>query len=1047
MTMAKKWPNATCWSPKDALAMVTIEAGTPDQASDINRGDHVFLAGHQAPAMRYLEEHDFRETGGATGGSQCSQEQVLAKLEDRSRSMLFITGAPGTGKSHLVRWLHIHATAGAAAGEHSNDVFAHVPRSMTNLADVLQVILEHAEASDREDIRKKIAEATGDMKSDQALRERLLMTLSTRLSELREEIEAQGAGHQFGKNSYLDALRLLPDFLAAGATRGLYRKDGGPAERIVRVRLQQRTEGDDVADVQLRFTREDLLAGGQLAGLDDDLFGKHDLDCRARLLGESDFMDRALELMDYCVDGAVRELVGLDATQLQSAMGRLLASLAERGQRLVLFFEDWGLIAGFQNQLAEAFAAATAQGSVLAVIAITAQRLGQFQGNILQRGWIYSLDRTADEERRAAVDDLLARNMNAIRLGPKRLLAMFDGRSDGTWLTNACEECPLDAKASCHAAFGAIDVVGVGKVGLFPMTEESISAALRKKFGDEQDPIPRIVLSGVLRVVLDHATSDELSAGNFPTARFADEFAPDEFRLEQTERNLVERALKDANASQQLERWTAFLETYRDRDSLGSHSGDAAQALGLVPIPDIPPTMGSNAPESAKSGRAKDVTTKDAPEAPVLKPSARMDGALAFKQERQIASEDDLRKVVAAAIRSAMRTDGRLNDDAWGDGPDGFDSNDVGLRSPSRSGRAFEAVLEPKTHGDALRSLVHLSDGGAWGQLELARDRRLNAEQNVDGWARAGEQYLLGDRYRSEVAALLRLLLIMGMASGGSARVDVKNAMNVALESPMRSQPGAIPSDNLRDTRIRGLAQDMLIRRVAFSQGRGAPVALDVASVWKILEEVLADLRLPTEKELPATTPELILDAIGEMASDLEKRTNGLVKHLEAWWSVNGEDAVHLERIEDLIEIEERLGAQLHTHPAGQAQAVKSALLSNRKQRVEVEALVEQAKASGTLFLIAKIPRHIDALQKQALAERLSLSVEFEQVRPLMGALQSYLIGVRTLVDAVTAKQAPGSASTELSAPRAPKPPIDRAQELARWAAQHGKKKGVRGGK
>lgn len=1040
--MAKKWPNATCWSSKDALAMVTIEAGTPDQASDINRGDHVFLAGHQAPAMRHLEEHDFRETGGATGGSQSSQEQVLAKLEDRSRSMLFITGAPGTGKSHLVRWLHIHATAEAAAGEHPNDVFAHVPRSMTNLADVLQVILEHAEASDREDIRKKIADATGEMKSDRALRERLLMTLSTRLSELREEIEAQGESHQFGKRAYHEVLRLLPDFLAAGATRSIYRKDDGPADRIVRVRLQQRTEGDDVADVQLRFTREDLLAGGQLAALDDGLLGKHDLDCRARLLGESDFMDRALELLDYCVDGAVRELVGLDATQLQSAMGRLLASLAERGQRLVLFFEDWGLIAGFQNQLAEAFAAATAQGSVLAVIAITSQRLGQFQGNILQRGWVYSLDRTADEDRRAAVDDLLARNLNAIRLGPKRLRAMFDGRSDGTWLTNACDECPLDAKASCHEAFGAIDVPGVGQVGLFPMTEESISAALRKKFGEGQDPIPRIVLSGVLRVVLDHATSDELVAGTFPTARFADEFAPDEFRLEQTERNLVERALKDAKAPQQVERWTSFLETYRDRVMLGSYSSDAAQALGLTPISDIPPMKGDDAPEQPKAGRGK-----GAPEAPVLKPSARMDGALAFKEGRQIASEDDLRKVVAGAVRSAMLTDGHLNDEAWSDAPDGFDSNDVGLGSPSRSGRTFEVVLEPKEHGNALQSLVHLSDGGAWGQLELSRDRRLNTEQTVDAWARTVEQHLLGDHYQSEVAALLRLLLITGMASGGSTRVDVKNAMGVALEPPVRSQPGAIPPDSLRDTRVRALAQDMLIRRVAFSQGRGAPVALDVATVLPILTEVLSDLRLPTVKELPATTPELVLDALGEMTSDLEKRTSGLVKHLEAWWSVNGDDAAHLERIEDLIEIEERLGAQLQVHPAGQAQAVKSALLSNRKLRVEVEALVERARSAGMLSLVADIPRHIAALQKHTLAERLALSVELEEVRPLMGALQNYFIGVRTIVDAVTARQAPGSTATEGSALRVPEPPIERAKELARWAAQHGKKEGVRRGK
>jgi hypothetical protein len=1023
--------------------MVTIEAGTPDQASDINRGDHVFLASHQAPAMQYLEEDDFQ---GDRAGSRSSQEEVLAKLADRSRSMLFITGAPGTGKSHLVRWLHIHATADPEAGKRQKDLFAHVPRSMTNLADVLQVILEHADPADRDDIRKKIAKATGDMKSDQALRERLLMTLATRLSELREEIEAPNSDHQFGKRAYHEVLRLLPDFLASGAARALYRKDGGPADRIVRVRLQERTEGEDVADVQLRVTREDLLAGGKLAELEDGLFGMHDANCRARLLGESDFMDRALELVNYCVDGAVRELVGLDATQLQVAMGRLLTSLAERGQRLVLFFEDWGLIAGFQNQLAEAFAAATAQGSVLAVIAITKQRLGQFQGNILQRGWIYSLDRTPDEQRREAVDDLLARNMNAIRLGPKRLRAMFDGRSDGTWLTNACDECPLDAKAACHSAFGSVDVEGIGPVGLFPMTTESIAAALHRKFADDHDLIPRIVLSGILRVVLEPKTVDELKAGTFPTPRFADEFAPSDYRLEQVELNLVERAL-EGKAPQQLERWTAFLETYRATRRLQSHSAAAAEALGLLPIPDIKSDDGlrQETEKEQKKGARDKGQVRDDPIQPTLSRTATMDGALAFKQERQIASEDRLRNVVASAVRSAMRTDGHLNDEAWGNAPDGLDGNDIGLGSSSRSHRSFELVLEAKTHGDALLSLVHISEGGTWGQLDLSRDRRLNAEQAVDAWARDVERELLGERFRTDVAALLRLLLIMGIASDGVARVDVTNAMNVALEPSARSQTIGIPPDSLRDASVRTLGREMLLRRIAFSQGRGAPVALDVVTLSPILTEVLADLRLPTEDELPSTTPDEVVSALRAMEGDLEKRTTGLVKHLEAWWTVNGEDAPHLEQIDELVLVEEQLSAQLPRHAAGQSQVIRDTITSIRKQRVEVGEQVKQAQSAGLLTLVLDIPDHVKTLQEAPLAERLSLSVEFDRVRPLMTALQNYLIGVRTLVGAVVSKQAVAGSQEDRSQQRVPAPPLDRAKELADWAAKHGKKGAQRG--
>lgn len=1046
--MAKNWPNSTCWMPSDALEMVNIEAGTPDDADDINRGDHVFLASHQAPAMRNLTATDFLLSN--SGGSPTSQEQVLQRLSDRSHPMLFITGAPGTGKSHLVRWLHIHATNGTRDGR-AKDLFAHVPRSMTNLADVLQVILEHAEPADREDIRRKIAQATGEAKSEQALRERLLLTLSARLSELREEVIRAGATHQFGKRGYLEVLKSLPDFIASGAARALYRRDHGPADRIVRVRLQERTEGEDVADVQLRFTREDILADGALAAADDGLFGKDDLDCRARLLGEGDFLRNALELVDYCVDGAVRELVGLDATQLQHAMSRLLAVLGSRGQRLVLFFEDWGLIAGFQNQLVESFAGAKGD-SVLAVIAITTQRLGQFQENILQRSSMYSLDRTEPDKLRAASDDLLARNLNAIRLGPQRLRAAFEDRADGAWVTNACDECPLGAKAECHRAFGAVRVDGLGDVGLYPMTHESIAAALLRKTPANLY-VPRLVLSNVLRIVLEDATVRELADGRFPSARFADEFAPSQFRLEPVQEDTLRRALEDAGHPHQIERWTSFLETYRSRQDPRTHSAAAAAALGLHPIADFAPLEDDIAEveDHTEQPVERGQKPKVAPpvEQPNLKPSPTMDGALAFQQGRQIASEDALRKVVAAAIRTAMHTDGRLNDDAWSAAPDGFDGNDVGLAATSRSGRAFEAALDPRTHGDALRGLVHLADGGAWGQLDLSRDRRLKTERAVDTWAQAVEGELLGGRHRSDVAAFLRVLIITGIAWGVAARVDARNAMNVALSPPPAPKAGAVLADSLRDAKVRQTLQEMLLRRVAFSQGRGAPVALDIAMLAPIIDEALADLRLPLADDLPRTCPDEVITAIARMEEDLGKRTKGLVNYLRSWWTVNDEDAPHLARLSELRDVEERLSSQLMLHPAGRSPEVRPILGEIRNQRVEVMRLLDAAKADGLEQLIERIPDHLAELEHLSTAEQLSLSVEFDSVRNLMASLQSYLVAVRTIVGAVSGSGGSvGASSAASEGPMVPVPPIEQAEAIARWAAGTGTgRKAVRRGR
>lgn len=1042
--MAKTWPSAACWTPRDALSMINIEAGTPDDANDSTRGDHVFLASHQEPGMRALTEDDFRKR---LDGSASSQDQVLAKLEDRARPMVFITGAPGTGKSHLVRWLHLHATTARTSERHASDLFAHVPRSMTNLADVLKVILEHADETEREDLRAKVARATGEAISESALRDRFLLTLSWRLGELRDEVIAQGAAHQFGTYAHLEALKMLPNFLSSGAAKALYRQDGGPADRIVRVRLQDRAEGEDVVDSQLRFTREDILADGRLAAIEDDQFSKDDLTCRAQLLGDGEFLDRSIELIDFCIDGAVRDLVGLDASQLKNAMSRLLESLASRGQRLVLFFEDWGLVAGFQNQLAEAFAAAKGD-SVLAVIAITSQRLGQFPGNILQRGWIYSLDRAADSETRRITEDLLARNLNAIRLGPDRLQALFEDRTSGSWVPNACDACPLGVKETCHTAFGTVRIDDIGEVGLFPMTKESITAALLRKSPGELY-VPRVVLSDVLRVVLNHETVKDLGSGSFPSSRFSEEFAPALFRLGEIEKGLVRRELSEAGVENQMERWFAFLETYRAKaGDLASHSAGAASALGLHAIAAISAADGPADESSEKSGTnddRSDTRPLVAPPSstPSLKPSSRLEGALAFREQRQIANEDALRTAVAVAVRHAMRTDGRMNAGAWGTGPDGFDGNDVGLAAPSRSGRSFEVVLQPEQHADALIGLVHLGDDNAWGQLGLSRDRRLNAERTVDTWADIVERHLLGDRLSHDVAALLRLLLITGIAWGVAPRVTEDNALDVALYPPPAQHRGMVAPDALLDAKARETAQEMLLQRIAYSQGSGGAVAIDLGMLGPILDDVLGDLRLPSAEELPTTTPHDLVAAVKGMGEDLDRRTAGFVSYLQSWWDLNGEDARHLEHLPLLRDVEERLSSQLPLHPAGRSAKVKAALEGLRLLRVEVLELHRVAQKEGHGQLIASIPQQLARLASKPLAEQLSISAEFERVRKLMSSLEGYLRGIRTIGAAVAVWQSADRDGGTTSVGQAvPTPPIERAEVIANWSAgQQGKGK------
>src|SRR5260370_3862708 len=105
----------TCWNPVAVQEVVTTEA--------VNPSDPVFLATHHP--CKILR----RSVGATSGGVRVAEKDVLTTfLTTRTEVLIMPTvGEPGTGKSHLIRWMK------ACLPESTDRRLIYVPKDGTSL--------------------------------------------------------------------------------------------------------------------------------------------------------------------------------------------------------------------------------------------------------------------------------------------------------------------------------------------------------------------------------------------------------------------------------------------------------------------------------------------------------------------------------------------------------------------------------------------------------------------------------------------------------------------------------------------------------------------------------------------------------------------------------------------------------------------------------------------------------------------------------------------------------------------------------------------------
>ena len=119
-----------CWSGESVGQTVFSDIGA--LASD---ADAIFLAAH-TPVQLFHKKGP--ELGNATSGEAQVLEALLQRVGDGERnSLIAVTGASGSGKSHVVRWVNSHVNR-----SDSRFQVLYVPRAVQTLRELLRRIVE-----------------------------------------------------------------------------------------------------------------------------------------------------------------------------------------------------------------------------------------------------------------------------------------------------------------------------------------------------------------------------------------------------------------------------------------------------------------------------------------------------------------------------------------------------------------------------------------------------------------------------------------------------------------------------------------------------------------------------------------------------------------------------------------------------------------------------------------------------------------------------------------------------------------------------------------
>lgn len=519
-------PTRACWREEEVTAVIGNEA--------LEGHEGVFLATH-TPVVGI-------DVKGSHAAEIVSQDErgVLNALSSPARRHAFcvVQGEPGSGKSHLIRWLSV---------------------SWPKDAPDVKLLLQRADGSLEGALRQ--------------LRERLPEEFAELFEKLgrRHKATLQGRANLFLSNL---AVALDPDHFDPPLADAAWCRANTPSElvghlqvkkawagpaRIMRL-VEGRGEGEedarnsatasfnlfDIAElarccVHIRGTgvlpSTEILArrlvneSHRIEELRDEGWTAEEIE-REDVTSELKTSLHLMEALNRRRNDAIQNLLGVSAEGLKSLFRQIREELGKRDQRLVLLLEDITSWEGIDDSLIDVLVTnADTRGEegerdmcpLISIVGVTPayyQKLhGNYRGRITHDLSLGEAKGGSDLQDVAALRDrdvrlgFSARYLSAVRAGSARLKQWRELQREEHDLSppNTCDRCPK--RDECHRVFGADD-----GVGFFPFTADALERmfdALNEHDNGMTWKTPRGILQAILSPTLSRP--EAIESGAYPT--------------------------------------------------------------------------------------------------------------------------------------------------------------------------------------------------------------------------------------------------------------------------------------------------------------------------------------------------------------------------------------------------------------------------------------------------------------------------------------------------------------------------------------------------
>jgi len=506
-----------CWTAPEARAVFVTEALEGDDA--------VFLATHSP-----ITGFDFAGRDAAEF-STADERSVLETLSDPDRRHAFcvVQGEPGSGKSHLIRWLSVNWSQ-------PTDVKLLLRRADGSLEGALRQLRNRLPSEFHE-----LFEGLGQ-RQKASLKGRANIFMAT----LAATLEPGHFDDRIGDEEWCETFRPA-DLLNHPAVRA---KWSGPGRILDLLEgagggRNSATASFDVFDVQ-ELAEIVGRASPAVGGGARELLRRLETEAVAiRGYRENDWLageivvDAAdeirttvamVEALNRRRNDAIQNVLGVSAQGLKVLFRKIRQALQERGQRLILLLEDITSWEGLDDSLIDVLVFnADVRGDereadvcpLISVVGVTPSYYQKLAGNYRQRithelilgrlsGSLQDVAslREAEDRRRFA-----ARYLAAVRAGVPALNGWLAGLPDEPEARppNVCSSCY--AREGCFATFGEVD-----GIGLFPFNEGALDRfflALKENDDGQTWRTPRGMLQAVLNPNLSQPELIELGA--FPS--------------------------------------------------------------------------------------------------------------------------------------------------------------------------------------------------------------------------------------------------------------------------------------------------------------------------------------------------------------------------------------------------------------------------------------------------------------------------------------------------------------------------------------------------